>query len=93
MQIELSEFYARIGSLGLILVLGFVLGKFKLISTKTNQELTNLLLTVFMPASLFMAFPSDYSETHINFFLSGLGAGALVMALLILLSKLIFNEK
>lgn len=93
MQIELGQFYARLGSIGLILVLGFLLGKLKLISSKTNKELTNLLLTVFMPASLFAAFPSTYNENHLNFFLSGLGAGALVMILLILISKLIFNKK
>ena len=59
MQIELSQFYIRLGSIGLILLLGFFLGKFKLITKKTNQEITNLLLVIFMPASLFVAFPSN----------------------------------
>ena len=47
MQIELSVFYARLGAIALILILGFILGKLKLISEKSNRELTNLLLTVF----------------------------------------------
>lgn len=92
MQIELSEFYARLGAIGLILALGFFLGKKKLISTDTNKELTNLLLSVFMPASLFMAFPAEYDESSLNLFFAGLVGGILVMLLLIILSKLIFNK-
>ena len=92
MQIELSSFYARLGAIALIMILGFCLGKWKMISTKTNQELTNLLLTVFMPASLFVAFPSEYDESTLNLFTSGLLAGILVMLMLIILSRIIFNK-
>ena len=92
MQIELTQFYIRLGAIGLIMALGFLLGKLKLISTKTNKELTNLLLTVFMPAALFVAFPTSYDESSFNLFLSGLAAGAIIMFALILLSKLIFNK-
>ncbi len=92
MQIELSVFYARLGSIAIIMVLGFLLGKFKLISEHTNKQLTNLLLTVFMPASLFMAFPSSYNQDSANLFLSGLMAGFIIMLVLIILAKLIFNK-
>ena len=92
MQIELGEFYARLGSLALILVLGFFLGKKKFISVETNKELSNLLLTIFMPASLFMAFPAEYNEETLSFFSSGFLAGVLVMFMLILLSRIIFNK-
>ncbi len=93
MEIELSQFYARLGAIGIILALGFLLGKMKLISSKTNAELTNLLLTVFMPASLFSAFPAERDESILNFFLTGLIAGAIIMFLLIIVSKIIFNKK
>lgn len=93
MEIELTVFYARLGSIALIMALGFLLGKFKFISEKTNHDLTNLLLTVFMPASLFMAFPSEYDQASANLFFSGLLAGALVMLVLIILAKFIFNKK
>lgn len=93
MEIELTIFYARLGSIALIMALGFLLGKFKLISEKTNHDLTNLLLTVFMPASLFMAFPSEYNQASANLFFSGLIAGALVMLVLIILAKFIFNKR
>lgn len=92
MQIELSSFYARLGAIGLILLLGFFLGKFKKITKKTNAELVNLLLTVFMPAALFTAFPAEYSESGLNIFLSGLGAGVLVMLTLIIVAKILFNK-
>lgn len=92
MQIELTQFYARLGAIALIMILGFCLGEWKMISTKTNQELTNLLLTVFMPASLFVAFPSEYDTSTFNLFTSGLIAGVLVMLMLIILSRIIFNK-
>ncbi len=93
MQIELTDFYIRLGSIAIIIVLGFLLGKFKLISEKTNKDLTNLLLTIFMPASLFMAFPTTYSEIHANIFFAGLIGGFIVMFTVILLGKIIFNKK
>lgn len=93
MEIDISIFYARLGSIGLILLLGFFLGKLRLISEQTNRQLANLLLTVFMPASLFSAFPATYDENALGLSLSGLGAGALVMTVLILLSLVIFNKK
>lgn len=92
MEIELAEFYSRLGAIALILILGFCLGKWKLISTETNKEITNLLLTIFMPASLFVAFPSEYSEESLNLFFSGIVAGVLVMVALILISKIVFNK-
>ena len=92
MQIELSQFYARLGAIALIMILGFCLGKWKMISTKTNHELTNLLLTIFMPASLFVAFPNEYDTSTFNLFTSGLIAGVLVMLMLIILSRIIFNK-
>ena len=93
MDINLLDFYSRLGTIAIILLLGFILGKFKLISSKTNKDLVNLLLTVFMPASLFMAFPAAYSEETSEIFLAGLIGGFVVMFAIILLSLLIFNKK
>ena len=93
MEIELTAFYSRLGSIVLILVLGFLLGKIKFIGKEVNKSLVNLLLSVFMPASLFAAFPPSYDRDSANLFFSGIIAGLIVMALLILLSKLLFNKK
>ena len=92
MEISLEQFYARLAAIGLIIVLGFLLGKFKLINTGTNKQLVSLLLTVFMPASLFMAFPHAYNEELAQLFFYGLGGGVVVILLLILLSKVIFMK-
>ena len=92
MQINLIDFYSRLGTIVLILALGFVLGRKKLISTKTNQDLVNLLLTVFMPASLFAAFPATYDDETSHLFFAGLAGGTIVMFALIFLSRLIFSK-
>lgn len=93
MHIELTDFYSSLGTIAIILVLGFLLGKLKLISPKTNKDLVNLLLTVFMPASLFAAFPTTYSDETSDLFKAGLLAGVLVMTALIIVSKILFNKK
>lgn len=93
MDINLWDFYSRLGTIAIILALGFLLGKLKLISAKTNKDLVNLLLTVFMPASLFMAFPTAYSDETSEIFIAGLVGGFIVMIALIFLSLLIFNKK
>lgn len=92
MQIELSSFYARLGAIALIMLLGFFLGKKKIIDTHTNKTIVNLLLLVFMPASLFAAFPSEYDQQTSSLFVSGLIAGFVVMFALIILSRIIFNK-
>ncbi len=92
MQIELTTFYSRLGSIFIIMALGFILGKIKLIDKHTNNHLVNLLLSVFMPASLFLAFPSTYDESTANLFFSGLLGGVVVMTALIILSKIFFNK-
>ena len=92
MEIELTAFYSRLGSIVLILILGFILGKIKLLNKDVNKSLVNLLLSVFMPASLFAAFPPTYDRESANLFFSGTLAGLIVMTLLIILSKLLFNK-
>jgi len=93
MDINLFDFYSRLGTIAIILALGFFLGKLKLISPKTNKDLVNLLLTVFMPASLFMAFPAAYNQEASDIFVSGLVGGFIVMISIIILSIIIFNKR
>lgn len=92
MNIDLGMFYSRLGSIALILILGFFLGRKKLITNATNRELVNLLLMVFMPAALFTAFPSTYNPNTASFFFCGLVGGIIVMLLLVILSKIFFNK-
>ena len=92
MQIELSDFYSRLGTIALILALGFFLGKAKIIDTKFNKTLVNLLLMVFMPASLFVAFPSTFDQATSDMFFKGMLAGAIVMFSLVVVSRIVFNK-
>ena len=92
MNIELIDFYSRLGAIALIIGLGIFLGKKKWLDNHSNEHLVNLLLTIFMPAALFSAFPSEYSEESLGMFFSGLAGGALVMLVLIVVSKLLFNK-
>lgn len=92
MDVELSAFYARLGSILIILVLGFILGKIKFIDKNTNRHLVNLLLYVFMPASLLVAFPNSFNQSSAELFFSGLLAGVIIMLMLVLLSRLLFNK-
>ena len=93
MELNLSNFYSSLGVIALIGFLGFILGKIGLISKETNKGFVSLLLSVFMPASLFSAFPSAAADDDLlNLFFLGLVAGFIVMLSLIALSKLIFNQ-
>lgn len=92
MELNLSNFYFSLGIIAIIGVLGFLLGKIGLITKDTNKGFVSLLLSVFMPASLFSAFPASADEGLLNLFFLGLLAGFVVMLILILLSKLIFNQ-
>lgn len=92
MELNLSNFYLSLGVIALIILLGFILGKRKLIDEAANKKFVGLLLSVFMPASLFSAFPVEADEGLLDLFFLGLLAGFIVMLSLILLSKLIFNQ-
>jgi len=93
MELNLSNFYYSLGVIALVGILGFFLGKRGLINKETNKGFVSLLLSVFMPASLFSAFPATADENLLDLFFLGLLAGFIVMFSLIILSKLIFNQK
>ena len=93
MKIELVEFYSRLGTIAIILILGYFLGKKKILTQAANKVIVNLLLTVFMPASLFVAFPSSYNAEMSHLFFAGLVGGILVMLALVFLAKIIFSKK
>ncbi len=93
MELNLSDFYFSLGIIALVGLLGFFLGKKGLITKDANKGFVSLLLSVFMPASLFSAFPATAEESLLDLFFLGLLAGFIVMLSLIILSKLIFNQR
>ena len=93
MTIDLTSFYSSLAIVILIIALGFLLGKIKWIHAETNKQLVNLLLMVFMPAALFNAFPSEYSDGSLQMFSLGLLGGVIVMVGMIVISKLVYSKR
>ena len=90
---NLSIFYASLVTIICIIALGFFLGKKKMISIKTNADLVNLLLTIFMPAALLNAFPTEFDQDSAQLFAQGLLAGLAVMFAMILASQVFFSKR
>ena len=90
---DISVFYTSLGTVGLIIMLGFFLGKKGWISEHTNKQLINILLMVAMPAAMFGAFPQVFSQEVWQSFLWGLSGGAIVLLSLIILAKIIFHKR
>lgn len=93
MNIDFSRFYTSLLVVIVIIVFGFFLGKIKWIDKSTNKKFVNLLLMVFMPASLFNAFPGEFSEEFSSLLFMGLIAGVVTMFLVIIVAKLVYNKK
>lgn len=93
MNIDLKTFYFSLITITIIIVVGYILGKLRMISKETNRDLVNLLLSVFMPAALLNAFPADYSSESLSLFSQGLIGGLLTMLGMILVSHIIFNKR
>lgn len=93
MNIDFSRFYTSLIVIAIIIAFGLFLGKIKWIDKNTNKKLVNLLLMVFMPASLFNAFPGEYSEEFSELFFMGLVGGVVTMLLVIIAARLVYNKK
>lgn len=92
-MIDLGIFYSNLATVGLIILLGFILGKRGWIVEHTNKQLTNILLSIAMPVSLFMAFPRTFNYDSLNDFLGGFVGGWAIFFALVILSKFIFSPK
>lgn len=93
MDIDFSNFYTSLIVIVVIIAFGLFLGKIKWIDKNTNKKLVNLLLMVFMPASLFSAFSGEHIEEFSELFLMGLTGGVVTMLLVIIAAKVVYNKK
>lgn len=91
-MMNLGVFYSSLVTIIAIIALGFFLGRKKLISSKTNADLVNLLLTIFMPAALLSAFPTEFSQDSAELFAQGFLAGLAVMFAMTLAAGLFFSK-
>lgn len=93
MDINFEKFYTSLVVVAIIIAFGLFLGKIKWIDKATNKKLVNLLLMVFMPASLFNAFPGEYTDEFSELFFMGLAGGVVTMLLVIIAAKIVYNKK
>ncbi len=93
MSNPLNIFYHSLGAVVLIIFLGFILGKRKIINEAANKVMANLLLTVAMPCALFIAFPNYFDKSSLNIFLQAVFGAFIVLILGILASIILFRRK
>ncbi len=90
---SLLVFYQSLLAITTIIVLGFLLGKLKMITADSAKVMANLLLSVMMPCALFMAFGEKFSPESWQMFLKAVIGGLLMMGSAIIASRLIFRQK
>lgn len=66
MQIDFFLTLEKVAVLFLLIVIGFVAGKMKLISAQGQKDITQLVLYVTMPATIFSAMQLEMSEERLN---------------------------
>ena len=89
----LNDFYMGIAVVILLIMLGALLAKLKIVNDEAAKFLSTLILSVAMPVAFFNSFPDEFSFDKLSFFLWGLGAGAVTLTLIILISHLIFSKR
>ncbi len=93
MDVDFTRFYTSLLVIVVIISLGLFLGKIKWIDKNVNKKLVNLLLMIFMPASLFNAFPGEFTAEYSSLFFMGLAGGIATMSIVIVAAKIIYNKK
>lgn len=66
MQLDFFATLQRVLVLFLLIVIGFIAGRSQLISEKGQKDLTNLVLYITMPATIFSAMQLEYSQERIR---------------------------
>jgi predicted permease len=93
MPADLAIFYQSLLAVVLIVVLGVVLGRKKIITAPVSEALATLLLSVAMPCALFTAFPQSFDRASLELFLQAAIGGVVVIGVAILGSRLFFRER
>ena len=89
----LPIFYSSLASILVLIALGFLLGKIKILNEFANKALANLLLSVAMPCALFIAFPHQFDPASFDLFLKAVLGAIAMMGSAIIVSRLLFSEK
>ncbi|MDO5561692.1 MAG: AEC family transporter [bacterium] len=88
---SLPIFYTSWLAILTIIILGFILGKLKIVNANASKVLANLLLDVAMPCALFIAFPSSFDAQALDLFLKAIVGGLAMMLTAIVVSRFLFK--
>ncbi|MDR0887292.1 MAG: AEC family transporter [Candidatus Nomurabacteria bacterium] len=92
-MVDLGSFYQGIGVVVVLILLGFFLSKIKVLNDVAVKAITNLLLSVALPIAFMRSFPASFSVDAGRMFVWGIGAAALLFAILIPLAQVFFRGK
>ena len=77
----------------LLMLVGMICYKCKIISNKTNEELTNFVLTVANPALIINSYQIEYSSALVHNILISFGLSVLTHAIMIGISSVVIGKK
>ncbi len=89
---NLAVFYHSLLAIIAIIALGFLLGKWRIITDQASKVFANLLLSVAMPCALFIAFPSQFEQQAFDLFLRAVIGGAAVILVAIVVARFLFPK-
>lgn len=76
----------------LLMLVGMICYKCKIISAKTNEELTNFVLTVANPALIISSYQIEYNSTLVRNILIAFGLSVLTHAIMVVISSIVTNK-
>ena len=85
-------FYQSLLAVAVLVGLGVLLGKRRVITAQVSESFAELLLGIVMPCALFVAFPSKFEQGTLDLFLQAAIGGAVVIVGAIIVSRLVFRR-
>lgn len=89
---NLTIFYNSLLAIVILIVLGFFLGRKKIITDSASKVFANLLLSVAMPCALFSAFPNQFAQQTFALFLRAVIGGVAVILVAIVVARFLFPK-
>jgi len=77
----------------IMIMVGFLCFKIKMISVETNLQMSNLLLLVVNPCIIFISFQTDFDTRLVNGLLTSIGLSFLSIVLMMLLTRVFLKKK
>ena len=89
----LIDFYNGLSIVILLIFVGFLLSKIKIITDEATKFLSTFILTIALPIAFFNSFPNEFNIEDFKLFLWGLFGCIVILTLLILISQVILSKR